>query len=357
MTGTFKIPFYAKAAIVLVGITVLWIILSVGSNIIVPFIFSVFIAILVNPVVNFLVNKKFNRLLSIFLTVFLTLLIIIGLFTFISAEIANFSQNAPQFREKFDAASTELISWVSQKLNIRTKEINLWLNDVKTDFIKTATHSLGQTVMTVSSILVLIFIIPVYIFLLLYYKPLFIEFIHRIFSLNNHKVVEEVLNNTNTIIRGYLRGLLIEIGIVTTLNSVGLLILGVDYAILLGLIGGVFNLIPYIGIFLALIMSASVAFITDSATTVLLVVLLYIVVQFIDNNFLVSYVVASQVKINAIISILAVITGNLLWGIAGMFLSIPLVALFKVLCDHIESLKPWGYLLGDEMRFPQKKKV
>jgi len=68
-------------------------------------------------------------------------------------------------------------------------------------------------------------------------------------------------------------------------------------------------------------------------------------------------VVASQVKINAIISILAVITGNLLWGIAGMFLSIPLVALFKVLCDHIESLKPWGYLLGDEMRFPQKKKV
>lgn len=355
MTTLSNTPFYIKFTMMLVGMIAVMFILYMGKGIIVPFIFSAFIAILVNPLVDFLIRKKCNRVVAILLSVLLTLVIIAGLVVFISSQLVTFSDSFPQFKVKFEQTSTDLISWFSEKFNVRKKEINQWLNEAQAKIGERATAGIGLAVMTIGSTLLLIFIMPVYIFLILFYKPLFLEFIHKIFAHKDQKAVGEVLNGTNTVIKGYLRGLMFEIGIVTTLNSVGLLLLGVDYAILLGITGGLFNLIPYVGIFLALFMSVTVAFITNTTTTVLLVIVLYIVVQFIDNNILVPYVVASQVKINAIISILAVITGNLIWGVAGMFLSIPIVALIKVICDHIEPLKPWGYLLGDDMRLAKKK--
>jgi predicted PurR-regulated permease PerM len=75
----------------------------------------------------------------------------------------------------------------------------------------------------------------------------------------------------------------------------------------------------------------------------------YYIVQLIDNNYIVPYIVASKVKINALFSIIVVFIGNALWGIPGMFLSIPLIAIVKLIFDHIDSLKPWGFLLGDTM--------
>jgi len=76
---------------------------------------------------------------------------------------------------------------------------------------------------------------------------------------------------------------------------------------------------------------------------------LFYIIQIIDNNYIVPKVVASKVKLNALFSIIVVFIGNALWGVPGMFLSIPLLAIVKLICDHIESLKPWGFLLGDTM--------
>jgi predicted PurR-regulated permease PerM len=69
----------------------------------------------------------------------------------------------------------------------------------------------------------------------------------------------------------------------------------------------------------------------------------------IDNHYIVPYIVASKIKINALFSVIVVLAGNALWGIPGMFLSMPLLAIIKLICDHIEPLKPWGFLLGDTM--------
>ncbi|MFA6581984.1 MAG: AI-2E family transporter, partial [Paludibacter sp.] len=159
-----------------------------------------------------------------------------------------------------------------------------------------------------------------------------------------------IVSQTKSVVQHYLVGLLIEAVIVGVLNTIGLMILGIQYAILLGVIGALLNVIPYIGGIIAVGLFMMVALVTkESAWFAVYVFGVHIFIQIVDNNYIVPKIVASKVKINALFSIIVVLIGNALWGISGMFLSLPLLAIFKVIFDHIESTKPWGYLLGDTM--------
>jgi predicted PurR-regulated permease PerM len=150
-------------------------------------------------------------------------------------------------------------------------------------------------------------------------------------------------------------GLLIEALIVAAMNSTALLILGVKYAILLGLIGALLNMLPYIGGIIAITLPLLMATVTKNGyATQLGILVAYIVIQFIDNNFLIPKIVSSKVQINALVSIVIVLLGGALWGVAGMFLSIPFVAILKIICDRVDGMKPLGKLLGDEI--PTKHK-
>lgn len=212
----------------------------------------------------------------------------------------------------------------------------------------------GQTLSTVGSMFMIVFIMPIYVFTILYYKPLLLQFIAKLFKKNKHIMVAEVLGETKILIQSYLIGLLIEAAIVATLNSVGLLIIGVKYALLLGLLSALLNLIPYIGIFIATVLPVVLALALQSPIAALWVVILYTVVQFIDNQYILPYIVASKVKVNALVSIIVVLIGGALWGISGMFLAIPLAAIAKVVFDRIPQLEPLGFLLGDDMHDEDK---
>ena len=170
-------------------------------------------------------------------------------------------------------------------------------------------------------------------------------------------MVNEVMTETKTLIQRYLYGLSIEAGMVAIMNSAALLIIGVDYAILLGVLGALLNVIPYIGGIIAISLPMIIAVATQSTSAAIWVFVAYTIVQFIDNQIIVPYIVASKVKINGLMSIIVVLIGGALWGVAGMFLSIPLTAIIKVFFDRIEPLKPWGILLGDETTKPNKTPI
>jgi len=216
--------------------------------------------------------------------------------------------------------------------------------------INTGSAAIGKSIVVLGNAVVVLFLIPVYVFIILYYHPLLIEFIHKLFAKSNKKQVQEIVSQIKSVIQRYLVGLLIEFVIVSALNATVLLMLGIEYAILLGIIGGLLNMIPYIGGIVAVAMPMMVAVVTKSTAWYALYVLIgYYIVQLIDNNLIVPLIVASKVKINALFSIIVVFAGNALWGVSGMFLSIPLLAIIKLICDHIDPLKPWGFLLGDTM--------
>jgi predicted PurR-regulated permease PerM len=343
------IPFYLKISQILIGIVAFFFILYVGSEIIVPLLFALILAILLNPLVEFLQRKKFNRVLSIFITVLLAFIFISTLVYFIFSQASLFSDAFPQLKIKFNLFIEQIIHWFSQTFNVSHKKINVWISKQTSDGLNNTSTVISSTLTTIGGLAVTLFLIPVYIFMFLFYKNLFLKFISCLFPTDQHAMVKDVLAETKTLVQNYLLGLSLEAVIVAALNSAGLLILGIDYAILLGVIGALLNVIPYIGGLIAISLPMIIAVATKSSTAALWVFIVYTTVQFIDNNYIVPYVVASKVKINALISIVVVLIGGALWGVPGMFLSIPLTAIIKVIFDRIEPLKPWGILLGDDI--------
>lgn len=350
MTNNTILPFYAKAGIFFVGLSALLAILYIGQGIIVPLIFAFIIAILLNPIVHFFVRLKVNRIISIIITLLLTAIVIAAFGVLIYTQAVSFSDSWPIFVDKFSIMLNQIVSSVSHYLNIRPSIINAWITKSQHELINIDSTLIGQTIVNVGSSVATLFIVPVYIFVILYYQPLLVEFIHRLFKKAHQTRVNEITVQTKSVIQHYLLGLIIEAIIVGALNAAGLLILGIQYALFLGVLGALLNVIPYIGGIIAVALFMMVALVTKSSAWFAVYVFgVHIFIQIVDNNYIVPKVVASKVKINALFSIIIVLIGNELWGITGMFLSIPLLAIIKVVFDHIESLKPWGFLLGDTM--------
>jgi predicted PurR-regulated permease PerM len=350
MNTAFKIPFIIKASLTLTGIYVFVLMLSVGQGIIVPLIFGTIIAIVLHPLVSFFVRIKMNRVIAIIITLLLTIILLAAFGLFIFSQLGHFSESWPAFVEKLTNLINETIRWVPGYFDISAEKVNTWLAETQTNLLNSSSSIIGQTLLSAGNALVAMFLVPVYIFMILYYQPLLLEFIHKLFGADRQKNVTVIVNQTKSVIQRYLIGLFIETVLVAVLNSVGLLLLGIDYAILIGVLGALLNLIPYIGGIIAVAMPMMIALVTrDSPWFVLYVLAVYYFIQLVDNNYIVPKIVASKVKINALVSIVAVLAGGALWGIAGMFLSIPIIAIIKVICDHIEPLKPIGFLLGDTM--------
>jgi predicted PurR-regulated permease PerM len=324
--------------------------LYIAQGIIVPIIFAILIAILLQPVVNFFLRHKINRIISILFALILSLLVIAALGAFLISQISRFSESWPQLVDKFTLIINDATLWASEYFDINPRNIHNWIIKTKGELINTSGSAIGQTILTVGNTIVILFLIPLYIFLILYYKPLLLDFIHKLFAEGHQSKVSEIVTQTKTVVQRYLFGLFIEAAIVATMNTVALLILGIDYAILLGIIGALLNLIPYIGGLVAVALPMMIAIVTKSTAWYAVYVLAaYYFIQLVDNNYIVPKIVASKVKINALFSVIVVLAGNALWGIPGMFLSIPLLAITKVIFDHIDSMKPWGFLLGDTM--------
>ena len=345
-----KLPLYAKAIFFFIGILALGTLLYIARGIIVPILFAIIIAIVLHPVVNFFVRLRINRVVAIIITLFLTFLIIAAFGTLLFSQANRFSESWPLLVDKFTELLNQAITWASGYFDINAHKIREWITKTQGELINTSSAGIGQTLLTLGSAVVVLFLVPVYVFLLLFYQPLLLDFIRKLFGASNQSQVSEIVTQTKTVIQRYLVGLVIETVIVAALETATLLILGIDYAILLGIIGALLNLIPYIGGLVAVALPMMVALVTKSSGWYAIYILvIYYVIQLIDNNYIVPKIVASKVKINALFSILAVIVGNALWGLPGMFLSIPLLAIVKLIFDHIEPLKPWGFLLGDTM--------
>ncbi len=343
---TIRFPFYAKSALIAIGLFALICTLYIGQQIIMPIVYSLLIAILLNPFVNFLLRKKVNKIIAVTIAVVLLILLCLLFFYIISSQISIFSETFPLLKEKFNTIFDELLKSFSEKFNISQSKINTWIIDSEADFV--TNFAFQEKLMFAGQIVIVVMLIPVYVFMILFYKPLLLEFIHKVFKSAYNSAVSEVLTSAKRIIQSYLVGLFFEMIIIGTLNSIALLILGIDYAIILGITGAIINIIPYLGGIVAIAMPMIIAFVTkDSLSSPFFVLLAYIVIQFIDNHYVIPKIVASRVKINPLISIIVVLIGNAIWGIPGMFVSIPLTAILKVILDHIEPLKPYGFLMGE----------
>lgn len=350
MNKDLRFPFFVKASLFFIGAFAFISMLYIGRAIILPLIFAAIIAIVLHPVVNLLTRLKINRVVAIIITLILAIVVILAFGLFLFSQGVRFSDNWPKMLVKLDGYLNEIITWASGYFDVSPQKILAWIAKTKSELINTSGSAIGSTLVNVGNGLVVILLIPVYIFMMLFYQPLLIEFFRRAFGADNRSEVSLIITQIKTVIQRYLSGLFIEAVIVAALNTIALLILGIEYAFLLGILGALLNVIPYLGGLVAVALPMMIALVTkDSTVYPLYVMAAYYFIQLVDNNYIVPKIVASKVKINALVSIVVVLAFGALWGIPGMFISIPLTAIVKLIFDHIEPLKPWGFLLGDTM--------
>lgn len=351
MKETLRFPFYAKLTFVLLSLISIFTIFYIGQNIIIPIIMALLFAILLRPVAHFLKGKwHFPHLLAVTCTVIFFVLIVIGILYFISWQISDIVNDWDAIQTNLSIHFNSFQKFISSNFNLNNVEQKVLIDSASKNVMESGKNIIGTSLVSFSDIILNMTLIPIYIFIFLLYRTLFITFLSKLFQPSYHEKLQDILYQIKVSVQSYIIGLLIELVIVSSLTTVGFMIIGVKYAIVLGLITGILNLIPYIGILFAGILSI-IATLTASPDLTLItgVLIIVIVVQLIDNNLIVPMIVGSKVQINAFVSIVGIIIGGVIAGFSGMFLAIPIIAILKVIFDRIESLEPWGYLMSDEI--------
>ena len=357
MDKKIETPFYQKICFNLISLAIISLALFYASDILLPLLFSILLASLLLPVTRFLARKRLNRSLSILIPLTVSIVIGVGIVYFLSSQVINFMDDVPTLKERITEISDSFQQWVRDNTRMTIRKQNQYFDDTVEDLKEKAPQLVGQTFVSLTSVLVYAIFLLLYTFLILFHRSNIKAFLISLFKNGSEERVQEVLTESTTIAQQYLTGLLIETTLVFTLNTIGFLILGIKYPVFLALLAALLNLIPYVGIIVANIICMLITLVSSENTSdVLWVGAILAVVQFLDNNFGMPLIVGTKVRINALVTILGVFIGGALCGVPGMFLAIPALAFLKVIFDKVPDLNPWGMILGDNHEEGQKLK-
>ncbi|MBD3616967.1 MAG: AI-2E family transporter [Gracilimonas sp.] len=351
-----KYPFWLKSTLILIGLSLLFVVMSYGKFILMPLAFSAFFAMLLSPLVKIFENWKLGRAFSIILTLLIILIVFAGILSLISAQFIQFSERIPEVTEKLKAVSTNAIIFLEESVGISQEEQSEYLRQGVNNLIDQSGNYVSSIVSATTNAFTVMTLMPIFIFFMLYYQELFRTFFRKLFEVKGKSSrVDQLLDRVQGVTQNYLVGMLTVIGILAVLNTTGLFIIGLEHALFFGVFASLLAIIPYIGIIIGALPPLLFAFLlTDSLLTPILVVVVFGIVQFLEGNFITPRVVGSKVSINPFVAIVALIIGGELWGISGMILFVPLIGILKVVFDQIPEMKPYGYLLGNSLKYDDK---
>lgn len=344
-----KFPLIIRLSFILLFLLLLFYILVEFRFYLTPLVLGVLFAYLLFPVASFFEKKNVPRILSNLLSILIGISIVYGVGFFIFKQFRVFLGDLPAIKNQA-AQNLEIIFWrVEEALGIETGELKVEASKMIQNFFEspgeTFQTAFGATISTLFSV----FIMPVYVFFLLYYRDKFRAFILMLVPDDRHAIAERIIDEVNTVTVRYMTGVFMVVSILVVVNSTGFLIIGLDYAILLGAIAAIMNFIPYYGTIIGYSFPFLFAFLVmDSPIYAFWVLVQFIIVQFTENNILTPNIVGSQVDINPFMIILAITLGGVVWGIPGMFIAVPVVTVLRVLGENIEGLSPLGFLLGQK---------
>ncbi|NIG54625.1 AI-2E family transporter [Chitinophaga sp. Cy-1792] len=343
-----KLPFYAKLALTLLSFFLIVTIARGGSEIIIPLLFAFLISIMLLPVAVFLERLRFPRGLAALISLLLFIIILASIITLLTRQMQSFITDLPTLESKLMTTIDSLQKWINNEFHINSTTQMSYLEKLAVSTLGTATSFISTTLLSVSSLFIFIVFVMLYTFFMLVYRRLLVRFLVSLFEEKHKETLMDVVNRTRLIIKSYVGGLMIEMVVVAIVNCSMFAILGVKYALLLGMMAAIFNLIPYFGIFMALLLCTVVTLATSTPISALQVAIGLFLVHLVDSNILFPSIVGSKVKINALVTIMGVLLGNMLWGVPGMFLAIPVIAMIKIICESIDALHPWAILLGTD---------
>lgn len=343
-----KQPLYVKVSLMLISIALIFVALELGASLMVPLCFSFLFALLLHPLCAKLESLRFPKVLAIFICL-ITIIVVLGfILYFITSQILSFGEDLPELQNKFYELINRIHQYVSQTFGINKSNQMSWIRRSTNSMMQSSgaffTSMLAYTTNTFADL----GLMPVFIFFFLYYRTFFKQFLNKLFIRTPNQNITEIMYKIQNVVKNYILGLLLVMAIIAALNTVGLLILDIEYAFFFGALAALLNIIPYLGIIIGSILPILMALLTkDSIWYAVGVAGVFTAVQFLEGNFITPNIVGSKVSVNPLAAIIALIIGGMLWGPSGMILSIPFTAIAKVILDHIEPLEPFGFLLGE----------
>lgn len=315
--------------------------LLVARQLLVPLLLSILFAYLLFPSAHKMEQWNVPRIATNLILIIGTFALLTGIIYGITLLVITFSEDLPEIKEQIDTNITRLRWALGRTFGVTAEQLDSIIESIRGsgEYISEFFTGTANTILTIG-------LLPVYTFLLLFYRDKFRTFISMLIPAQQEEVAQNIIDQAAKIVPKYLKGLFVVCFILVGLNSLGFYLIGVKYALLLGFIAALFNLIPYLGTVLGYLVAFLFVLTTQSPGLALGVLGQFFVVQFIENNILTPNITGSYVQINPLVTILSLIAGGMIWGLPGMFMVIPYLAMLKIVCENIESLKPVGFLLG-----------
>jgi len=342
-----KFPYYVKLACSLISVVLIIFLLEKGRDIFVPLFFGLLIALLLYPINRFLEAKlRLSKSIAALISVLFFVCCLATFGYFITFQVVNFTQDLPHLQLRFVQIYDSLHHWVTYKLKINVAQQNDYIDKSIGSFVETAGQSVTSLVISLTGLIFFFVFVLIFSYFILFHRKLLLKFTLNLFSTTFRGKVQEVVLETKSMINSYVVGLMIEMLIMSVANSTLLLLLGVKYPILLGVVAAVLNIIPYIGIYTAIVLIMLVTFANSTLPITLEAGVGMLILHFIDANIMLPRIIGARVKMNPFITIIAVIVGEFLWGIPGMFLFIPVTGIIKLVCERVEGMEAWALLIG-----------
>jgi predicted PurR-regulated permease PerM len=320
-----------------------------GKPLLVPLSLGALFAFLLLPLTRRFERWGLPRIVSIFLCILLVFLIFGGVFALLSSQVISFANHIPEYQEKISGKLSEIQLWLARQTGINPDVQIEWARRQANQLLSNSSTLITSTVFGAANTFAALILIPVYAFFFLQYREKYRIFVFKVTPEESHPKVDAVITNIGEVAQQYLMGVFTVILILSVLNSTALWIMGIPYALFLGVLTSILSIVPYIGTLMANFFATLVAFLTkDSLWSVAGVLFSFWLIQMVENNILTPGITGSRVSLNPMAALLALMLGSLVWGVVGMVLCIPFLGIFKVICDSIERLRPYGYLLGTE---------
>lgn len=338
-----------KRAIELIGLFVLGTIIVAANTIIMPLLMAFFFSLMLLPVFRFFRKLKVPEVIAVFLPILILAIVVALIIWLFSSQVGALLDDFPQIQRTVAKHLDNLSIWISRTFGYSPAEQVKFINVQSKKLFSSLGGVLSGAAGSLSGIVIFIGLLPIYIYLIILYRNLFLKFLLMWFKKDEYQNVEDVVRQTEKMVKSYLVGLLIQITYIIILLGGALWLFGIQNALLIGIIFAFLNLIPYLGALIGNILGVLLTLASsESITDVLIVLGAITAVQLLDNNILMPRIVGSQVKINPLVSIVGIIIGGAMAGLSGMFLAMPVLSILKIVFDRTENYKQWGVLLGDE---------
>ncbi len=339
-----------KLTYLLIFVTLICFILIIGKVIFTPLAFGLLFAFLFYPFCNFFERKGLNRVISIAL-IFLAFTLAMGsVITLFSTQLVSVISDLSSLEKKMNLVLASGQDWLQTQFNITEDTSRDWIKDNVSNLMTAPVNFIAQGLKSSTTFIANLILTTIYTFLFLLYRSAIKNFFLTQFAEENRSNAENIIKQIQQIVQKYLIGIGIVMVILGLVESLALLIIGIDYPFFWGFLAAFLTIIPYVGTFIGAFLPFVYALVySGTIWQPVAVVLLFVVVQQIEGNLITPKIVGANIKVNPLAAIISMIVGGFIWGIAGLILALPFLAILKIILDNVEPLKPAGFLLSSEI--------